>query len=330
MKQLHRRIERIWWRRASPPLLLRCIEPLYAILSRLHQQHRAAHPAEPPLPLISVGNITAGGSGKTPFVLWLAKALQSDGRSPVILCRGDGGSRHAARLVRAEDSAAAVGDEAKMMAAQAVCPVIAAADRIAGSRLAATHGDLIILDDGFQYRHLARCCDIVLVPAEGVGNGHLIPAGPLREPLSALDRADIIVRTGSDTELAECSPLGARAEWRWQRNAGALIDANGVRESAPDCVHAVTAIGRPERFFNDLQAVGLTLAGATSFPDHHRFSDSDLHGILQLHEHIAVTAKDAVKLLPRWPADRPLWLLPVGGQADPGLITAIRAHIPAT
>jgi len=325
MFALHNRVEQIWWREATPPLLLRCVEPLYAAISRIHLQRRAKRVAQPLLPMISVGNITAGGSGKTPFVLWLAVALKTRGYAPVILCRGDGGSSTSPTLVHPDTDTGSVGDEAKMLAEISACPVIAAADRVAACKLAESLGDVMILDDGFQYRHLGRCCDIVLVPADGVGNGHQIPAGPLREPLTALNRADIIVRTGSQSEVDRCRPLSAKTEWGWIREPTALIDATGGNSKAPHNIFAITSIARPERFFDDLKSSGFELAGCKSYPDHHPFTDSDVAELLNLHANIAVTAKDAVKLLPKWPKDRPLWLLPVQGKADSALIDAITA-----
>jgi len=330
MKQttrLHDRVEGLWWRHAPPPLWLRCIEPVYAAISRAHLCRRAAKTIQPPLPLISVGNLTAGGSGKTPFVLWLADKLKSRGYAPVILCRGDGGGAVKSLVVKPEHTAAQVGDEAKMLADLSDCPVIAAHDRIAGSRLAEGLGSVIILDDGFQYRQLGRCCDIVLVPAEGVGNGHQIPAGPLREPLAALVRTDIIVRTGNRAEIDRYKPLTAKQEYCWMRQAGQLMDINTGIENAPARVYAVTAIARPQRFFDDLKIAGLKLLSSLSYPDHHPFSEQDVADILALHADIAVTAKDAVKLLPLWPKDRPLWMLPLSGKADAELIDTITGYL---
>jgi len=328
MSALHNRVEQIWWRETPPPLLLRCMEPFYAVISRIHLQRRAKRVTQPPLPMISVGNITAGGSGKTPFVLWLADALKAHGFAPVILCRGDGGSSTSPLVINPDEDVTIVGDEAKMLADKSACPVIAAADRVAGSHLAKGLGDIIILDDGFQYRHLGRCCDIVLAPAEGVGNGHQIPAGPLREPLSALNSADIIVRTGSQSAVDVCRPLSTKKEWRWIRQPAALINVMDGAAEVPDEIYAVTSIARPQRFFDDLKSGGVALAGCKSYPDHHRFTDSDIRELLHLHANIAVTAKDAVKLTPQWPKDRPLWLLPLSGKAQPGLIKTIVQYLP--
>jgi len=334
MIKLHRWFESMWWQSAPPPFWLRYIEPVYAAISRVHLNRRAENPVAPPLPMISVGNISAGGSGKTPFVLWLAKQLHDAGYKPVILCRGDGGKNATARLVKQSDDAAHVGDEAKMLADLSACPVIAAADRIAGSHLAKTLGDILILDDGFQYRHLQRCCDIVLIPRAGLGNGHRIPAGPLREPIDCLARADIIIRTGSTARTETYLDLSAQMKWdkkqyQWLTQPVDIIDIMHTGASVPDSVYAVTAIARPQRFFDDLKSTGLKLSGTNTYPDHHAFDRSDVRAMLKHNTNIAITAKDAVKLQSLWPSDQPLWLLQQQACADPEIFPAIQEFLPA-
>ncbi|MBL4774721.1 MAG: tetraacyldisaccharide 4'-kinase [Mariprofundus sp.] len=328
MFNIHSWLENIWWQPSTPPLWLRGIEPMYSAISQAHLKRRAANITSPPLPMISIGNITAGGSGKTPFVLWLAEQLKEQGYAPVILCRGDGGSGGTSpQHIQSTDSAAMVGDEAKMLANLSDCPVIAAADRIAGSQMAKTLGNILILDDGFQYRHLERCCDIVLIPAEGVGNGHGIPAGPLREPISSLTRADIIVRSASASHTEPCQALSDQSEWQWRTETVGLTDIIHTGASKPDSVFAITAIARPQRFFDDLKAQGLNLAGTKSYPDHHPFNQADVTNILSQADQVAITAKDAVKLAPLWPNDRPLWLLQQQGKAETTLWHAIQAYL---
>jgi tetraacyldisaccharide 4'-kinase len=269
--------------------------------------------------MISVGNITAGGSGKTPFVIWLAQTLQEHDYSPVILCRGDGGKTKHSVLVQTNDDPAIVGDEACLLAEVSGCPVIAARNRIDGSLLAAKYGDILILDDGFQYRHLLRICDIVLIPAEGVGNGHMIPAGPLREAVSSLARADIIVRTGD----SEAKPLSSGKEWNWSARPVALRDAKQTGAMQPDNVFAAAGISRPQRFFDDLILLGLDVTGTRSYPDHHCFSAQDVTELTTAGEAVAITAKDAVKLAPLWPETKPLWVLDQHGVGESGLLKAI-------
>jgi len=330
MSKLHSWFENMWWQDAPPPFWLRGIEPVYSAISRAHLRSRAAKQIAPPLPMISVGNISAGGSGKTPFVIWLGEQLQNASYQPVILCRGDGGKNSSARIIQKTDTASTVGDEARMLADLACCPVIRAADRVAGSHLASTLGDILILDDGFQYRHLQRCCDIVLIPASGVGNGHGIPAGPLREPVSALSRADIIIRTGSISHTEPCPALSEKTEYQWRTQPVDIIDIMHSGAAIPEHVYAVTAIARPQRFFDDLEFTGLHVSGTKAYPDHYPFQHHDVETILEHHSNIAVTAKDAVKLQALWPSNQPLWLLQQQAAADTALFPAIQRFLPTT
>ena len=323
MSSLASRIERIWWQQQAPPLALRLAEPLYGFISNLHLKRRAANRVAAALPLISVGNITAGGSGKTPFVIWLAGQLQEHGYRPVILCRGDGGTSRSPLFVTAETDPSLAGDEAVLLARTSGCPVVAARDRIAGSCLAAGHGDIIILDDGFQYRQLERSCDIVLVPAEGVGNGHLIPAGPLREPIAALGRADLVVRSG----VGDSQAITAVREWRWAARPGEIRDVMQTGAERPVRMVAVAAIARPERFFDDLQSLGVMLSGRRAYADHHCYRDKEVAELAALDTPVVVTAKDAVKLAPLWPSGQPLWMLEQQGEGEPGLFEAILARV---
>ncbi len=329
---LTRWVEAQWWRRERPHPLLSPFSAIYHAVSRRHLRRRAKECWEAPLPLISVGNITAGGSGKTPFVIWLTRMLRAGGRRPVILCRGAGGRRDVApRWVETHDRACDVGDEALLLRRCSGVPVLASRDRVQGARRIAEsgRGDLIVLDDGFQYRHLARCCDVVLVPAEGVGNGAMIPAGPLREPLSALARADVVVRTSSDACFDPPSALGPWREWRWSALADRWRDWNNGDAPAPapgDAVQAITSIARPERFTRSLSALGLHVQALYAFADHHRYRLADIERLSRLPMPVT-TAKDAVKLQSLWPGERALWVLEQSYRAEDGLALHIRSFL---
>ncbi len=312
-------IERMWWRKTPPPPLIRWTSPIYGWLNAQNLRRRADRCHTPALPLISVGNITVGGSGKTPFVIWLAKALQKKGFHPVVLCRGDGGSATGPKIVSDDDPTDLIGDEARLLYESCDCTVIAARDRVAASRMAEDHGDVIILDDGFQYRQLARACDIVLVPADGTGNGALLLAGPLREPVSSLARADIIVRTGEGA----AAPLTGQHEWRWRIQPGPLVQVAGSKSSPPKTAIAACAIARPERFFSSLRNKGVTLEAEFAFRDHHRFTTDDIARLIRPGLAVVITGKDAVKLRPLWPASVPLWRLEQRAFAPQGLLEAI-------
>jgi len=320
---LHQRIENIWWStRRRPNVLLRAASAVYALLSTFDQKQRLKQAVQPPIPMISVGNITVGGSGKTPFVLWLAAELKQQGFSPVLLSRGDGANNQTPHLISEYSKAHEVGDEAVLLYRLSDCPVIAGRDRVAGAEVAAEYGDILILDDGFQYRQLGRICDIVLVPGEGVGNGCLLPAGPLRETVAALDRADVIVRTGS----SDFKPLSGLKEWVWSAKSGSIRDWNSreyILLEASKPVHLVTGIARPGRVIADLKRLGYEIAEHSRFADHHAYSKDDVQELLQSHRSIVTTAKDAVKLMPIWPCNMPLWVLEQQTEAQQGLAESI-------
>ncbi len=321
MSRIHLKVEQMWWTDKKPPALLRAASRLYSLINRHNLEGRKRRAVSPPLPIISVGNLTAGGSGKTPFVIWLAALLEKKGFKPVVICRGDGGKKGAPQLLNHESDPFTVGDEAVLLHRKCRCPVIAGRDRIRASRMAAEYGDIIILDDGFQYRQLERACDIVLIPAEGVGNGHLIPAGPLRESIEALGRADLIVRTGQND--GKIRPLTSAREWRWWICGGRLNQLAGKEAEAPRRAVALTAIARPERFIRSLRQLDIEVEEAHMFPDHHPFSQTDIALVAEQHLPVVVTAKDAVKLEPIWPADQQLWVLEQSAAAEPGLFNAI-------
>ncbi|MDQ7010526.1 MAG: tetraacyldisaccharide 4'-kinase [Mariprofundaceae bacterium] len=322
---MHHYVEQLWWQTDSPPLPLRWASHIYGTISRRQLQQRARNMQTPPIPMLSVGNITVGGSGKTPFVIWLAQALKHHGYTPVILCRGDGGNAKEPQLLGQHSRPEVVGDEACLLFEASGCPVISGRDRIAGSRMTAGLGNVLILDDGFQYRQLQRVCDIVLVPAEGLGNGHLLPAGPLREPPSALQRADILVRTGKPP----ATPLTDAREWTWRPESSEWVDIRHTDTGKPERCLAVAAIARPERFFNSLRTQGCHVAETCVFPDHYRFSRRDVEMLISHHLPVVVTGKDAVKLRHLWPKDQPLWVLQQHYQVEEGLLEAIMTCLPA-
>ncbi len=315
--------ESLWWSKKSPPLALIWLSRLYALM-RNRDQHRRLERAMPsPLPMISVGNITVGGSGKTPFVIWLAVQLQAKGFKPVILCRGDGSKLEQARILSEQDQVTLVGDEARLLFDSCSCPVVAGKDRMAGAMLARELGDILILDDGFQYRQLKRLSDIVLIPAEGAGNGWQLPAGPLREPLEALGRAHVIVRTGEEIPVS----LNLGKEWRWYSCASALKQVKGPKQVKPGRALAISSIARPQRFIDSLKKEGVKAEHYFRFPDHHRYAVGDIKPCLDSKLPSITTTKDAVKLMPLWPKERPLWVLEQQGQGDKGLLDAILAPI---
>lgn len=244
--------------------------------------------------VISVGNITVGGTGKTPMVLWIADRLASEGKSVGILTRGYRGRPSGSRENADAASNASTSDEVCLLesrlgerAAFGVGP-----DRYAnGVQLAKRGVNWLVLDDGFQHLQLARDVDIVLIDATNpFGGGHLLPAGRLREPRSALARADIVVITRSNhapaIEAAVRRETDAAIYYARPKldaihsfTDGQL--AGSVAPSALGPLFAFCAIGNPQAFVADLRAWGLTVAGQKFFPDHHRFTDDDDEAILR-------------------------------------------------
>jgi len=321
MCRLHQKIEQMWWSGDRPSLLLRTASRFYRLINNHNLNSRKNRSIYPSLPMISVGNITVGGSGKTPFVIWLATLLKNEGFRPVILCRGDGGKGGSPELLRENSAPQKVGDEAVLLYRESGCPVISGQDRVLAAKIAQDYGDLILLDDGFQYLQLKRACDIVLIPAEGVGNGHLIPAGPLRESTEALKRADLIVRTG---QAEKSEPFSQGKEWRWWSDESQLDQIAGHHHQKPSRAVSFTAIARPGRFLQSLEKLGVDIVESYTFPDHHLFSTEDIQKSIRHDEAVIITAKDAVKLQNIWPSDRPLWVLTQKPMAETGLFEAIK------
>jgi tetraacyldisaccharide 4'-kinase len=275
-------------------------------------RHRAG------VPVIVVGNLVAGGTGKTPLVLWIAAHLRARGRRPGIVARGWGGRAPGPRQVHPASDPAEAGDEAVLLARRGGCPVWVGRERIAAVRALLAHHphcDTIVCDDGLQHYALAREIEICVVDARGFGNGFLLPAGPLREPPSRLGTVDALVEHGAVAPLAVPSRVRRFA----MRLEGAefvrLADAREVRAASAfrgARVHAVAGIGDPARFFAQLAGLGLEVI-AHPFPDHHPFRACDLEFGDDLP--VVMTEKDAVKC-ERFAAARH-WVFPVRAVPDP-------------
>jgi tetraacyldisaccharide 4'-kinase len=263
-------------------------------------------------PVVVVGNLTVGGTGKTPLTLWLAGALRARGLTVGILSRGYGRADTSVRVVRADSTWTEVGDEPLLLARRSGCLTVVAADRVAGARrLIELGAEVILCDDGLQHLRLARDCEILVIDgARGFGNGRLLPAGPLREPVAAaLARADLKVVNGAP---GHPSLAGVGALLRMDLIPGAayaLVAGQGSRPLADfgaTPVHAVAGIGNPARFFRELRDQELNLI-EHAFPDHHPLSAADLAFGDDLP--VLMTEKDAVKC--QGFADARLWYVPV-------------------
>lgn len=278
--------------------------------------------SELPVPVIVVGNITVGGTGKTPLVIWLARHLRDLGFTPGIISRGYGGQADEwPQPVTPQSDPTLVGDEPVLLASRTGCPVWVGPDRPRAARqlLSESDCDILISDDGLQHYRLRRDLEIVVVDgARGLGNGLSLPAGPLRERPARLNRVDMVIANGK-------SPL---TEHRMTLVPGRLINLAdpshqvGLDYFAEQRVHALAGIGNPERFFDTLRSAGLELQ-TRPFPDHHRFTETEINPEDQLP--VIVTEKDAVKCAPF--AGRRHWYLEISAEPDPGTIQQLDKRI---
>lgn len=281
-----------------------------------------------PVPVLVVGNITAGGTGKTPLVIALAQGLRQAGYHPGIVSRGYGGHGRLPRAVSPQSDPLDVGDEPVLLARESGCPVwVGRARALAAQALLARHPevDLIISDDGLQHYALARDVEIVVVDGErGFGNGQLLPAGPLREPTWRLQTVDAVVINGG---LAD-APL-SHHEFAMRLEGEVLYNLRDpALEARPEVfagqtLLAMAGIGHPERFFAKLRALGLAIE-PRPLPDHHRYTPADFREAAG--QPIVMTEKDAVKCAALAAGDE-VWVLPVRAELDPRLLPALLAKL---
>jgi tetraacyldisaccharide 4'-kinase len=290
---------------------------LFAVLAWVRRlYHTLLPPQALRAPVIVVGNLTVGGTGKTPLTLWLVERLRVAGRHPGVISRGYGASGKSPAEVTLDSDPAVVGDEPVLIARRGQCPVWVGRRRTeAGRALLAAHPevDVILSDDGLQHYALARDLEIVVIDGKrGFGNGLLLPAGPLREARSRLASVDALVVNGGDLrELA-----GARAYAMHLQGSRLYSLTEPTRCVTPDhftdrAVHAVAAIGHPGRFFETLGRLGITVM-PHAFPDHHLFRREDLPDGT-----VIMTEKDAVKCAAFGNAD--MWVLAVDAAVSDGL-----------
>jgi len=304
---------KFWTRRGAIAWLLWPASLVFRVLvlgRRVLYGMRWLKSAHPGIPVIVVGNLTVGGSGKTPLAIWIAEFLKANGWSPGIVSRGYGVTILEPRAATVASSAAEVGDEPILLARRSGCPVWVGADRVrVAALLRAAHEDVdvLVLDDGLQHYAMRRDLEIAVVDARGFGNGFPLPAGPLREPQARL--------RGVDAVVSHESPIKGFAMRLDGDTVHRMIDARErqpLKAFAGQRVHAVAGIGDPNRFFLHLGKAGIKVL-PHPFPDHHPFTPQDLEfgdGLPVL-----LTEKDAVKL--RSAAQPHWWVLPVSAQLDP-------------
>ena len=276
------------------------LSPLAALYGMAGTARRAfANPARPPVPVVCVGNITAGGAGKTPTAIAIAGHLRAKGRKPHILTRGYGGRVRGPLRVDPDHGASEVGDEAILLARTA--PTWVAADRAAGAAHAVEAGaDVLVMDDGFQNPSLAKNLSFLVVDGGfGLGNGRLIPAGPLRErPRDALARTTAVVYiVDPGGEAPGSPPPGLERVPVFPARLEPTLDAATLADRP---VVAFAGIGRPAKFFNTLRDLGAEVVDAHAFPDHHAYAPDELMRLIDdavaRDATVVTTEKDAVRL----------------------------------
>lgn len=316
-------LERSWYRPLGWSLLLLPLSGLFALLAaarrwRFRSGFSTVHRL--PVPVIVVGNITVGGTGKTPVTLWLCDYLRAQGLKPGIVSRGYGVKLRQATLIDIQQhSPATVGDEPFLLASRSGCPVAVYPDRVAAAELLyrVAGCNIIISDDGLQHYALHRDMEIVLLDgSRGIGNGCLLPAGPLREGVWRLRHADIVLANTQPCALAQATFSLTAAPAR------ALADEH--QQLAPgSSVTLISGIGNPQRFQQTAIEMGYVCSSTRFFADHHAFTAADFTAVSGP---ILMTEKDAVKCRA---FAKPDWFyLPVCAQLPQPAIDVIAGKLP--
>jgi tetraacyldisaccharide 4'-kinase len=265
-----------------------------------------------PIPVIVVGNITVGGTGKTPLVIWLADFLKSKGYQPGIISRGYGGQAQSwPQGVTIDSDPQQIGDEALLIAKRTDCPMAVGPSRVEAAKLLLSQSacDVILSDDGLQHYALNRTIEIAVIDgSRRFGNGYCLPAGPLREPIERLQTVDLVIVNGDAYEDGEFSMklVGDQLVNCVTGERKNLAEFNQV-----NC-HALAGIGNPQRFFNKLKLAGIILT-CHSFPDHYQFQPQDIN--YRDKKPVLMTEKDAVKCTLF--VEEKHWYLPVNAVLEP-------------
>lgn len=288
-----------WWH--EPGIAARALAPLAAIYGAVAQARLAQAGRRAGMPVVCIGNLTVGGSGKTPTALAVARMLTAAGERPVLLSRGYGGSLAGpVRVDPARHRAHDVGDEPLLLARAA--PTIVARDRVEGARMAIDAGaSVVVMDDGFQNPALAKDFSVLTLDGRrGVGNGRVLPAGPLRAPVEAqLALAHALLVVGAPSHAAGVI-AAARTRSLAVFQARLQPDAETIAALAGRKVLAVAGIADPQKFFATLAEAGVEIAKTQSFPDHHRYSRAEARALREEAEHaglvVVTTEKDLARL----------------------------------
>jgi tetraacyldisaccharide 4'-kinase len=314
MKTLEAWLLSVWY--GHKPLAKYALLPLsalYCLISRLKQLSDQRKQVVQPVPVIVVGNITVGGTGKTPVVIWLVEQLQALGLKVGVISRGYGGKASVA-TVTANSDPQSVGDEPVLIAQRTHVPLVVGRQRNLAIQhlLANTACDVIISDDGLQHYAMARALEIVVVDGQRqFGNGYCLPAGALREPLSRLQSVDFVLTNGQNLQMQGDTLINLKTG-----------DIRPLSEFMGQSVHVVTGIGNPQRFITRLQDAGLMVI-AHIYPDHYAFNGTELQ--LKPDLPILMTEKDAVKC--RAFAAEQVWYLPITAHIETELAQRLLTRI---
>ncbi|WP_340616091.1 tetraacyldisaccharide 4'-kinase [Xenorhabdus entomophaga] len=324
-------IEKIWSGRSWLYIALLPLSALYGLVSglrRLSYKMGLSRSWKAPVPVIVVGNLTAGGNGKTPVVIWLVEQLQQKGYRVGVVSRGYGGkSEYYPLLVTDEVTTAQAGDEPVLIRRRTGAPVAVAPKRANAieALLAHTPIDIVVTDDGLQHYALQRDYEIVVI--DGVrrfGNGCWLPAGPMRELAGRLNTVNAIIVNGGTAQAGEL-PMTLKGELAVNLLTGEMRNVTDI----PNTI-AMAGIGHPPRFFATLQQLGASLQETHAFADHHSYEKSQLLALANSEQNLLMTEKDAVKCFqfaqPNW------WYLPVNAvlpeEEGQKVLNEIRALIP--
>jgi tetraacyldisaccharide 4'-kinase len=321
--KLYKWIHRVWYEGGEGYWLLLPLSGLYWVIIKIRAVLYMCGVLKSTgvgVPVIVVGNITAGGTGKTPTTIWLARALRERGFKPGIVSRGYGGSKSSSPMrVDAASDPKIVGDEPVLLAKRSSCPVAVDSDRVRAADMLVEDGvDLIIADDGLQHCRLERSYEICVIDGtRWLGNRLVLPAGPLRETASRLDDVDQILvngrlRSESETAIEQNAIEFSLVAREISRLNGSL--SRPIERFSDATVHAIAAIGNPQRFFDLLRAHGMQVI-EHAYPDHAPIDISSLNFADDFD--ILMTEKDAVKLSTK-PGDK-FWYVPVDLEMDPVL-----------
>ncbi|MGF1736111.1 tetraacyldisaccharide 4'-kinase [Photobacterium satsumensis] len=306
-------IEKIWFEDHPAGVVLKpLLWPLSKLFGAVSQRRRTQYQTgqkavyRPSVPVVVVGNITAGGNGKTPVVIWLVERLKAAGLNPGVVSRGYGAKApHYPYRVDGQSTTAEAGDEPVLIFRRTGVPVAVSPKRAEAVQLIESDVDVIITDDGLQHYALARDIEIVVIDGQRrFGNQQLIPLGPLREGCDRLQEVDFLICNGGSAEDNEI-PMQLLPSDLVNLKTGERLDVSRLQGD----VVAMAGIGHPPRFFNTLEQLGITPVKCQPFADHQAFSEQELQQLSEQGQHLVMTEKDAVKChtfaQPNW------WYLPV-------------------